>query len=394
VATVGATASAASARLATKEFLGESDGAAGQRFYLSGTPVLLPLRPSECLRVKSDENDDCDEELWRYVESFVDSHAHSQHFTLDSMSGEVRFGPAIRQPNGEIKQYGKTPPRGARLFVERYRYLGNQGDTVGGFRANVPKKSINILRTSIPYVDRVENRLSAIGGIDGQSVESAQLAVQRLIRTRRLLITPDDYEARVQEQFFDRIGRVKCIPVTSDPKTAVRILLLPVVPPPRPENLYGYLTNADLHVPATVRGEVDAFLNERRMLAVQVRVENCTYRRVLVVATLRLQEGASQRAVEQNALRRLHTLLHPITGGVQGRGWPFERTLTAVEVKAWLSVLAGVESVERVELQEVEDVGPNRTAEGEQRGKAPGTEIKLAVGEMLVSGHHRITWTR
>jgi hypothetical protein len=56
-------------------------------------------------------------------------------------------------------------------------------------------------------------------------------------------------------------------------------------------------SNADLHVPSPVRGEVDAYLNQRRMLAVQVQVENCTYRRVRVVASLRLKEGAALRLV-------------------------------------------------------------------------------------------------
>ena len=79
---------------------------------------------------------------------------------------------------------------------------------------------------------------------------------------------------------------------------------------------------------------------------------------------------------------------------MQGRGWPFERTLTDAEVKEWLTSLAEVQAVDKVELQEVEDVGPNRTAEVDQRIKARGIEIKLGIGEMVVSGHHQINWVR
>ncbi|MEZ4868505.1 MAG: putative baseplate assembly protein [Caldilineaceae bacterium] len=394
VASLGASIAVANERIVYREVIGESDGSPGQRFTLAGKPVLLPLQDGECLRVKNNEFEDHDGELWHYVDHFAASDERSQHFTLDSLSGELRFGPAVRQPDGAIKLYGKTPPRGARLIFERYRYMGglvadNNRSEVGN-NGNVPINAINILRTSIPYVDHVENRLPATGGMGGQSVEAAQIEVQRLIRTRKLAITPDDYEARVLEQFIGQIGRVKCLPITTDAKQRVRVLLIPIVTNQRDDRPYGYLTNADLHVLPTLLGEVDAYLNYIRMLTVQVKVENYTYRRARVVVRLRLREGARREVVEQNALRRLHAMLHPLTGSENSAGWPFERTLTVTDINKWLAIVAGVQAVEQVELQEVEDVGPARTADNEQRIRSRPAEIRLQPGEMLVSGHHQV----
>jgi len=392
VATLGASIQVANERVVRRELLGESDGSPGQRFVTSGKPVLLPLQAGECLRVKSDEFADRAEELWHYVEHFAMSDERAQHFTLDSLSGEIRFGPAIRQPNGEVKLYGKTPPRNAQIIFERYRYLDDKSDQgMLGNNGNVPVKAINVLRTSIPYIDRVENRLSGSGGMGGQSIEAAQLEVQRIIRTRKLAITPDDYEARVLERFSTQIGRVKCLPVTTDAKQQVRILLMPRLSNQRAEQPNAYWSNADLHIRPELSGEIDAYLNYVRMLTVQVRVENFTYRRVRVVARVRVKAGVPRDVVAENALRRLHTLLNPLTGGINGRGWPFEHNLTVADLRAWLQILAGVLSVEEVELQEVADVGPDHRAENEQRILQRPTALMLQPNEMLVSGHHLVT---
>ncbi len=393
VAAVGASVRALHARVAMKEFFGESDGTPGQRFQLDAKPLLLPLAPNEVVRVKvnADDNDgdgdgDGDEDVWSYTPNFAASNANSRHFTLDSLSGEVRFGPAVRQPNGEIKQYGKTPMRGTRLCFEQYRYGG-------GVEGNVARRALNVLKSSIPYVDRVENRLPAVGGIDGQTVDAAQLEVQRLIQTRQLAITPDDYVARVLDQFAGKIARVQCLPLTTNQKATMRLYVLPVLPDNGTENGNRYVTNAELHVPETVRQAIDNFLEHIRMLTVQARSENFTYLRVGVVARVRKKTGASPPKVRSAIVTRLNELLHPITGGPHGQGWPFAATITHAVIQQAIEKLSGVETVEALELQQVEDIGAGKRAEqySAQERKLLGAEIKLEAGQMVVAGYHAVT---
>ena len=45
------------------------------------------------------------------VEGFADSGPTDSHFVVDSLTGEVRFGPRLREPGGEERQYGRVPPR-------------------------------------------------------------------------------------------------------------------------------------------------------------------------------------------------------------------------------------------------------------------------------------------
>ena len=53
-----------------------------------------------------------------------------RHFVLDLIRGEVRFGPAIRQPDGGWRQFGAVPPAGSALRFTRYRYGGGRAGNV------------------------------------------------------------------------------------------------------------------------------------------------------------------------------------------------------------------------------------------------------------------------
>ncbi len=346
VASLGATINASHVRHAPKEYLGESDGAPGQRFRLAGAPVLLPLLPGECLRVKVNTADeDTAQELWHYVESFVDSGPDDPHFTIDSRTGEIRFGPAVRTPRGEIVCYGKTPPRGAHLYFEQYRHGG-------GSQGNMPRKRLNVLKTSIPYVDRVENRRPATGGADVQTLEAVRLEAQRLLRTRGQVITAEDYEARVLARFGASIARAKCILVRVGDKQVVRVVVTP--------HLNGGITRTTdlaLYVGAPLRSTIEQYLDSIRLLTVRVEVKNARYRQIRVVAEVEPEVNVDPAPLEQTLIHFLEIYLHPTRGGSRGDGWPFGRAVTSAEISRQLAVLPGVKAVRQVRLQEVTESG-------------------------------------
>ena len=87
-----------------------------------------------------------------------------RHFRIDSFAGEVQFGPAVRSFDGGLESYGAIPPAGATLWIDSYR-------TGGGQAGNVARGQVRVLKTSIPYVSRVENRSPAIGGAEAESLE-------------------------------------------------------------------------------------------------------------------------------------------------------------------------------------------------------------------------------
>ncbi|RXF33966.1 hypothetical protein EG868_07850, partial [Enterococcus faecalis] len=101
------------------ELLGTSDGSTGQIYQLQVTPILQ-RRPGETLVVRDGDH----MEEWTEALNFAQSGANDPHYTLDSVTGELRLAPAIRQRDGSIKRYGRIPPRGARLYFRRYRTGG------------------------------------------------------------------------------------------------------------------------------------------------------------------------------------------------------------------------------------------------------------------------------
>ena len=74
---------------------------------MSHTPVL-PRTSGETVRVITDDGG----EEWTEVADFTVSSANDPHFTWDSASGVVKFGPRIRYPDGSTRQHGMIPPSG------------------------------------------------------------------------------------------------------------------------------------------------------------------------------------------------------------------------------------------------------------------------------------------
>jgi len=75
---------------------------------------------------------------------FAESYENDRHFVCDSLTGDVYFGPSVRQPDGptaSMGQYSQGPHH--RLF---------QLPLGGGLRGNVAAGQIEVLKSSIPYV--------------------------------------------------------------------------------------------------------------------------------------------------------------------------------------------------------------------------------------------------
>ncbi len=189
------------------EEVGVSNGIAGQRFRLHHRPILA-RRKGEHLCVQ--ENGKW--QTWQEVADFADSTENDPHYILDSQSGELRFGPAIRQPNGTFKQYGKIPPTDAILRFQTYRYLDAQ--RVG----NVQRGKINTRKSSISYIKTVENRDDATSGREAETLEELQLRVARTLRTSQRAVTATDFEQLAtadfnREQANQLVARAKCLSI-------------------------------------------------------------------------------------------------------------------------------------------------------------------------------------
>ncbi len=69
---------------------------------------------------------------------------------------------------------------------------------------------------------------------------------------------------------------------------------------------------------------------------------------------VRVQLGASpastENVVKEATLKQLYRFLNPITGGPDGKGWPFGRDLFVADVYQCLQEVPGIHFIRQVEL--------------------------------------------
>ena len=204
----------------------------------SAGPILPADRPA-VLQV-SDETADGGWVDWLPVTDFARSAEHDRHYQLDSVAGEVQFGPAVRQPDGALRQYGAIPPKGSTLRMSAYR-VG------GGSSGNVARGQVRVLKTSVPYVARVENRHPASGGVDGETVENAKLRGPLELRASGRAVTAEDFEELARTAAPDA-ARVRCVAAGEGRSApAVRLLVVPKVT----ADSQGLLPDEELRRPPT-----------------------------------------------------------------------------------------------------------------------------------------------
>jgi predicted phage baseplate assembly protein len=339
VNTWGGTVSATHAQYIHKEFLGRSDSSPGQRFQLKFTPILT-RGPEERLSVHEDGKSP---QTWTEVADFSNSGAEDPHYTLDCVTGEIRFGPAIRQPDGTIKLYGAVPPRGANLTFLKYRYGGGQD-------GNVQPRVLNTLKTAIPYIARVSNREPAWGGLDTETVEAAKMRVPSLLRSRERAVTEDDYEFLAKQALPATIGRVKCLeprPAEAGRVTPGQVFVLVI---PRLPNAAGKLSPDQLTLNNEDITKLTNYLDQRRLLTVRLDVRPPAYYWVSIKVQLRSVPGEDKNKVEAEVLSRLYRFLNPLTGGQSGSGWPFGRNLFVSDVYQCLQGIPDVQFIRNVEM--------------------------------------------
>ncbi len=423
---LGGTVDASHAFEVSGEVLGRSDGTPGQHFSLMSPPVLPnrndPEWPEQVELLQTDGSVD----VWSEVEAFALSRATDSHYVLDKLSGEVRFGPRIVAPSGEEQQYGRVPPRGQLIRYSRYRSGGGSIGNVGQGTLVVPKSA-----SDLPYVKWVANLRPASGGRDRETLDAYRLRGPQLVRTREVAVTRADFETLAREA-SSRVGRVRCVaptgvltpptpshngvahtngalassvlhsatigtPVTSSNGAIpagtqpghVRLLLVPWI-----TTVDGPLSEDDLEIPLTVRRSVYAYIRERAPLTTELVVAPPDFRwvsvrtRLIIRARPGLDEVSRERrrrATAESAARRLYQFIHPVSGGVDGQGWPFGASLTLGDIYPLLQEDPEIEYVDELRFRAVYP-----TPEGEWSIGPDERLLRLKETELLVSHSHDV----
>lgn len=364
VVSLGGTVSGHHSRLVAGAVLGQSDGRPGQVF----TCPLRPVLDREAGEVVVTNVSDGPVE-WREVPDFSGSGPADRHVVWDGATGQIRFGPAVRYPDGTVRQHGAVPPSGASVSISGYR-------TGGGAGGNVGAGTLTVLRTTIPYIDRVTNLERATGGVDGETVADAKVRGPLALRTGDRAVTISDVE-RLALDADPAVVRARCLPPT-DPGEPVRLLVVP-----RVEKTPQTLVLDDFAVDDRLFASLRDHLEPRRMLGSVIQIGTPYYQGISVAALIAATPGRPVDLVRERALDALYGWINPITGGPGGAGWPFDADLTAGGVAELLAAVDGVERVDEAVLFPADVRNRVRVGHGKEL-------VRLSPESLFLSFAHRV----
>ena len=268
------------------------------------------------------------------VEDFDASNPEDKHYIVDLAVGRVTFGNGIS---------GKIPPAGKNNITASYR-------TGGGVHGNVRPHTLNwILDEQLAEKVTVDNMKAATGGKDSETLEEAIYRARKDLKTVYRAVTSQDYEHLIMNTPELKVARAKAIPryhpsQTSQVPGIVSIIVVPKSPYAKPLPSDGLLNT------------VYRYLEKQRLLATELFIIPPEYTEISVSTTVKIKPRFVKDTIETNVKTELDKFLNPITGGVEGNGWPFGRSVYLSEIYQIIDSAEGVDYVQSVTLsdQEVE----------------------------------------
>jgi predicted phage baseplate assembly protein len=375
------TISAINAVTVRDELLGASDGTANQRMLLANKPVV-----PDTLELDVQETVDGPFLPWEERSTLSRSGANDSHYVLNASTGEVTFGDGT---------HGRIPPivfedrRGietahpsvqvANVRAREYRYGG-------GAAGNAGVGTITSLEDAIPFVESVTNKRPAEGGQDEETIEAAKARAPLAIKSQSRAVTADDFEFLARQTPGARIRRAKALPLHH-----------PGIEPARPSGASGPVTSVPvpgvvtvLVVPesrdpqptlrAETRVRVQRWLEQHRLISTQVFVSPPRFRKVEIEARVTARADADTGRLQRELTDRLLRYFHPLTGGEDGQGWEFGRSIFFSETYRQFLNLEGV-------LRLTADALTTYVDGVRQPGCA---DVALAEDELVWSDVHRI----
>ncbi len=364
IRSIGGSVQASQCVLVEEEMLGISNGKPGQSFEVETAPILECWGKEQLLVIPVGRP----AEIWQEVEDFAESKPHDRHYVVDALAGTIQFGPLIREPQTLKKQtqtraylqqvlpaerspsrdlheqmieqqYGAIPPRGAEIMFT-YR-------TGGGKQGNVQANTLRFMKTAIPYIDRVTNHHAAVNGADAESLERAVLRAPQMLRSHDRAVTASDFEALTLKGSGGAIARALTLPMSAN-QTAGSVSVC-VVPQANTDliDLGRGIAPDNFNLNSAVRDRVLRYLDERRLLGIQVQLQQPNYVGVSVQAEVTLEPAYKNPSAQAEIIHKLkvalYRYLNPLTGGPEMTGWPFGRPLYPSDIMALLQQIAGIQ---------------------------------------------------
>lgn len=238
---------------------------------------------------------------WKQVNDFLSSSPNDRHYIIDHSTGRIIFN------NGK---YGKA------FFGNNDRRITVDYKVGGGTRGNVPAYSINKLKNSVAFVEKVINHKAAFGGCEMETQEQAVERETGKIKHRDRAVTEEDIEALVLSNFRN-VARVKCISnLNSNLERETGCIAVVILPK-------GDALSEDLF--SEIKEDVKKMLMEKTsgIIAFEDKITVINPVMVRISANVKAAVGDMEGiiAVEKEITEQLTRFLDPQNGNFDRTGW-------------------------------------------------------------------------
>lgn len=315
-------------------------------------------------------------------------------FTVNPEAGEIRFGDGI---------HGQRPPLDARISVSYDYGAGNLGNVGAGAINTSP---------FLPAGVKVSNPIRTWGGADSENVLDGEKQITRFLQHRERLVTVADFETIVWRTPGVLLGRVEILPTFNpefspnepgDAPGAVTVMVIPRYDARQPD------------APAPDRLFLDTicrYLDERRLITTEVFLRAPVYKPIWISVGINVVGEKSVAEVRESVKKALLDFLAPVNPafadnqqialqfGVSiggqideiNKGWRLRKPVTAKELLAVASRVAGVMFVNDVLLAEGSNAFDEQVAmNGLELPRVMG--ISVSIGDPLPLSQLRGTAT-
>jgi hypothetical protein len=343
------------AETVTNEIVARGDGRPGQQYPLGHGNVMTGT-----LDVAMQEDPDAGTPLinWHEVADLDGAGPFDSAYACDLEAGLLQFG------DGEKGRIPPLVPKTGDIIARRYRFGG-------GAAGNVGVGAIGSLDTPSPGVSEVVNFAAATGGRDAETLDEAKRRARKELSTRTRAVTAPDFEWIALQTPEVRVARAYIVPL--------RRPLAPgaAAPPPPGAPLCGPALPAGPNgldriqapgavtvivvpdekgpeptpVPSFLRA-VCRQLDAHRLVTTEIHVVPPQFCRICrLFVRVRSKPGYTRAMLQQLVEQTLGVYLHVLTGGEEGRGFPFGAQLHIADLIARVFRTDGVDRVEFLSAQ-------------------------------------------
>lgn len=360
------------------ELLGFSSGAPRQEFTLKHGPVSL-MRDEESSAGNPIVTEDAGgaDLRWTYKADLLSSGPDDEHFTVEPLTGVVRFGDGVA---------GMIPPAGARL-TSTYRRIGG---SAGNMAAGALNTLVDPLEGIDPSTVAVFNEYAATGGTDDETLDDMMARGLASLLEPYRAVSDTDFEYLAAQGAPGKVARVKVVAnrnlaaTTPDQEGHISVIILPALEQldvPRLPAAYDSVTKqftpgrraaaltAALEAPRikTLQREILRSLDERRLITTIVHVVAPSFTSVRLTVVLQARPGVNTERLNESVGEAIATFLDPYEGWEDGAGWPYGRRVYRSELYQRIETIAGVDHVMTLTMnggtaQSYIEVGENHLA--------------------------------